>query len=166
MYRNWWNNSCVHVTVLCGDDVAIHCWMFFFLTRICAVAYPGILFGGEGEGFNKFNWVKPVLLLGCYVRIFHRTGNSAQLCQNLLISGGWTLQTPPPLVRHCTCDISNVNKLTHKYDLAIQSSDERFLQTSVTVSHLWFMYMIKFRHISRSYLRTAFYLLPRLVQMI
>ena len=40
-------------------------------------------------------WVKSVFLLGCYGCIFHETGNSAQLCQNLGILGGvWTPQTP------------------------------------------------------------------------
>jgi hypothetical protein len=32
--------------------------------------------------------VNPVFLLGCYGCIFHRTENSAQLCQNFRISGG------------------------------------------------------------------------------
>jgi hypothetical protein len=73
------------------------------------VAYPGILLGGGGvqqtrlrtEGREngdlgvvalrswvpaQFARVKPVLL-GCYGCIFHGTGNSVQLCQNLGISG-------------------------------------------------------------------------------
>jgi hypothetical protein len=33
--------------------------------------------------------VNPVFLLGCYWCNFHGTGNSAQLCQNFGISGGW-----------------------------------------------------------------------------
>jgi hypothetical protein len=36
-------------------------------------------------------------LLGCYGRIFHRTGNSVQLCQNFRILGGGGFD---PLVRH------------------------------------------------------------------
>jgi hypothetical protein len=48
--------------------------------------------------------VKAVFLLGCYWCIFHGTGNSAQLCQNVGISGGGGVWTPqkPPSVRHCT----------------------------------------------------------------
>jgi hypothetical protein len=37
--------------------------------------------------------VNPVFWLGCYGCIFHGTGNSAQLYQNLGISGGWPPQT-------------------------------------------------------------------------
>ena len=45
-------------------------------------------------------WVKVVFLLGCYRCIFHRTGNSAQLCQNFRISreggGGSGVENPKP----------------------------------------------------------------------
>jgi len=37
--RIWWHNSCVHVTVLCGDDVAIDCWMLLILALICGMSY-------------------------------------------------------------------------------------------------------------------------------
>jgi hypothetical protein len=44
-------------------------------------------------------WMKPIVWLRCYGCIFHGTGNSAQLCQNFGISGGWggglTTQTLP-----------------------------------------------------------------------
>jgi hypothetical protein len=46
-------------------------------------------FGGDSSlvGFRPIcKWVKPIFLLG-YRCIFHGTGNSAQLCQNLGISG-------------------------------------------------------------------------------
>jgi hypothetical protein len=36
----------------------------------------------------NLQWVKPVFWLGCYGRISHGTGNSAQLCQNFGILGG------------------------------------------------------------------------------
>jgi hypothetical protein len=44
------------------------------------------------QGFCSIcKWVKPVFLLGCYRCIFHRTWNSAQLCQNFRIFfGGWS----------------------------------------------------------------------------
>jgi hypothetical protein len=86
-----------------------------------AVVYPGILFRG---GVNKFSsgeraertgnwgrqslsqgfhsickWVKPIFLLVCYRFIFHRTGNSAQLCQNFGILG--VLNSPPPIHHWC-----------------------------------------------------------------
>jgi hypothetical protein len=56
------------------------------------------------QGFcSVCKWVKPVFLLGCYGCIFHRTGNSAQLCQNFGISGGWfETPKPPPSVCHCS----------------------------------------------------------------
>jgi hypothetical protein len=44
------------------------------------------------QGFLSIcKWVKPVFLLGCYICIFHGTGNSAQLCQNSRISGYTTM---------------------------------------------------------------------------
>ena len=46
--------------------------------------------------------VKAVFLLGCYGCIFHGTGNSAELCQNFGISGGFEHPKPPPSVRHWT----------------------------------------------------------------
>ena len=49
--------------------------------------------------------MNPVFLLGCYGCIFHGTGNSAQLCQNLRIlggggGGGFEPPEPTPSVRH------------------------------------------------------------------
>jgi hypothetical protein len=41
------------------------------------------------QGFHSIcKWMKPVFVLGCYGCIFHRTGNSVQLCQNVGIWGG------------------------------------------------------------------------------
>jgi hypothetical protein len=41
--------------------------------------------------------VKPVFLLGCYGCIFHETGNSSQLCQNLEIGEGVAPHPHTPL---------------------------------------------------------------------
>ena len=50
----------------------------------------------QGGLFMKLKkWVKAVFLLGCYGCIFHRTGNSAQFCQNFGISGGFEHPKPP-----------------------------------------------------------------------
>jgi hypothetical protein len=54
------------------------------------------------QGFRSIcKWMKPTFLLGCFGYIFHRTKNSAQLCQNFRIWGGWGLNPPNSLsVRH------------------------------------------------------------------
>jgi hypothetical protein len=44
--------------------------------------------------------VNPIFLLGCYGCIFHGTGNLAQLCQNLGMSGG--VLTPQTPIRYTT----------------------------------------------------------------
>jgi hypothetical protein len=52
------------------------------------------------QGFCSIcKWVKPVFLLGCYRCIFHRTGNSARLCQTSEF--WWVGFEAPPSVRHC-----------------------------------------------------------------
>ena len=50
-------------------------------------------------------WMKAVFLLGCYGCIFHGTWNSAQLCQNLGISGrgGFEHPNPPRYATDTTC---------------------------------------------------------------
>jgi hypothetical protein len=61
--------------------------------------------GGDSWRWGLFTkqlkkWVKVVFLLGCYGRIFHGTGNSAELCPNFGISGEGLNTPKPPSVRH------------------------------------------------------------------
>jgi hypothetical protein len=49
------------------------------------------------QGFRSIRkWVNPVFLLGCYGCIFHGTGNSARISQNVGIRGGGFDPPPPP----------------------------------------------------------------------
>jgi hypothetical protein len=61
------------------------------------------IWGGSlpSQGFRLIcKWMKPVLLLGCYGRIFQGTGNSVQLCQNFRNFGGFEPPKPPQSVNH------------------------------------------------------------------
>jgi hypothetical protein len=93
--------------IFCHHTKAAFIWRGTNLEVELPVTYPAILFGGfikfswgqradtkriwrrqpPSQGFRSIcKWMKRIFLLGSYGCIFHETGNSAQLCQNFVIS--------------------------------------------------------------------------------
>jgi hypothetical protein len=74
-------------------------------------------------------WVKPVLLLGGYGCIFHRTGNSAWLCQNFGISEGGSTPSQYVTVPHIS--------LTHTHTHILSTCNSSWLTKK---GHYWLIH--------------------------